>query len=87
MPAERAENSSARQDLSILQREDRANGIIVSSDGVTGTLVDQWGNPFRIVADGDGDNHLANPDTSSETKILRQTIIVYSAGPDGNFAT
>ncbi len=32
---------------------DRTNGIIVSSDGVTGMLVDQWGNPFRIAADGD----------------------------------
>ncbi|MCB1100711.1 MAG: hypothetical protein KDN22_34435 [Verrucomicrobiae bacterium] len=65
----------------------RTNGLVYAENSDSGILVDQWGNPFRIVMDVDHDYRLANPDATAEVRILRQTILVYSAGPDGDFDT
>ncbi|MEZ5325726.1 MAG: hypothetical protein R3F19_11770 [Verrucomicrobiales bacterium] len=61
------------------------NGIIYRSDGEIGGLVDLWGHPFQIHLDGDGDGCLADP--RNPKNRIRRISLVYSAGPDGDFAT
>ncbi|MGK0188633.1 MAG: prepilin-type N-terminal cleavage/methylation domain-containing protein [Verrucomicrobiales bacterium] len=61
----------------------KTNGIIYSGGGDSGELVDSWGGRFFIAVDGNNDNKLDNPDKeNSTTKTLRQTILVWSGGPD-----
>jgi hypothetical protein len=36
----------------------RTNGLVYAENSDSGILVDQWGNPFRIVMDVDHDNQL-----------------------------
>ena len=50
-----------------------------------GMLVDSWGNPFRVVVDGNGDGSVADP--SVPESVVAEEFIVYSAGPDGDFST
>ena len=52
-----------------------------------GSLVDLWENPYRIVMDANNDNRIKNPNPGSNTPQLQQTIIIYSAGPDGDYST
>jgi prepilin-type N-terminal cleavage/methylation domain-containing protein len=66
----------------------QTNGLVYSGGGESGELVDSWGGRFFIAVDGDNDNKVDNPDKeNSTTKTLRQTILVWSAGPDGDPAT
>ena len=61
----------------------KANGIIYTGAGDSGELVDSWGGRYMIAVDGDNDNKLDNPDKeNSTTKTLRQTILIWSGGPD-----
>ncbi|MCB1096797.1 MAG: hypothetical protein KDN22_14570 [Verrucomicrobiae bacterium] len=63
----------------------QTNGIIYSNSGTVGPLVDSWGMPFHIQMDGDGNGQVVDP--SDPQRQLEKSIIVYSAGPDRNFAT
>ncbi|MGY8643441.1 MAG: hypothetical protein ACKVJU_20390 [Verrucomicrobiales bacterium] len=53
----------------------------------TNTLWDPWGNFYRVRMDNNWDNRVDDPDPKSESKELPGTIIVWSAGPDGDFDT
>lgn len=48
-----------------------------------GGLVDRWGNPIRVKFDADFDNYM----TISGVGTLNIPVAVWSAGPDGNYAT
>ncbi|MGK0188422.1 MAG: type II secretory pathway pseudopilin PulG [Verrucomicrobiales bacterium] len=52
-----------------------------------GSLVDSWGSPYRIVFDTTEDQKITNPNPDAAVKILGLSILVYSAGPDGDFKT
>ncbi len=68
--------------------------------GLSGTegsysLVDEWGNPYVVIMDTDGNNRLENPDTGNQdSKVssgasarLPASVIVYSFGTDGEEQT
>lgn len=57
-----------------------------------GTFPDPWGNDYYVLLDGDGDGKLdpTNPDdepTGLDGKPWRKSILIWSAGPDGDPAT
>ncbi len=49
------------------------------------TLWDPWGNLYRVQFETDGIEGIEDP--SSPGHIVPETILVWSAGPDGDFAT
>lgn len=51
----------------------------------SGELWDTWGKHYRIRFDTDGDNRIENPEAPGT--LLPESIIVWSAGRDGNFDT
>lgn len=60
----------------------------VTLDGYgAGELWDPWGNHYRILLDSDLDNGVDNPDYSAGLTRLPESILVWSAGPDGDFDT
>ena len=61
----------------------RLSGIVRSSD--SSAVVDPWGSPYLIRLDGDGDGFVANP--SQTDARLKEIVIVWSAGKDGDPAT
>ena len=64
------------------------NGIVGNTQSAKfGSLVDLWGNPFRIVVDSDESHEIANPEPDASKATLRQTVLVYSAGPDGDYGS
>ena len=54
------------------------------ADG-TGQLWDPWGNLYRYRFDNDGDGRVENP--AQPDQRLPDTILVWSAGPDGDYET
>ena len=51
-----------------------------------GSYFGPWGNPYRILIDGDYNNSLTNPytaDTGAGPGTLSQGVIAWSFGPDG----
>ena len=62
------------------------SGILMSDDG-GGELFDPYGNPFRVVMDTDYDNRILSPAFDPGAKYINQSVIVWSAGPDGDDAT
>ncbi len=54
-------------------------------------LVDEWGNPFFVIMDSNGDGKIRNPDTSNDEPTissgastdLPNGVAIYSSGPDG----
>ena len=69
------------------------NRQVVFLDGKDeGTFPDPWGNDYYVLLDGDGDGKLdpTNPDdepTGLDGKPWRKSILIWSAGPDGDPAT
>lgn len=62
-------------------------GITLDSDG-GGELWDPWGNHYRIQMDADHNNKVDNPETPEmDNPGLPESILVWSAGPDGDFNT
>lgn len=59
-------------------------GLTLDSDG-GGELWDPWGNYFRVRYDSNFDNQIENPE--SPGSILPESIVVWSAGKDGDFET
>ena len=56
-----------------------------------GTFPDPWGNDYYVLLDGDGDGKLDPPTADEPTgldgKPWRKSILIWSAGPDGDPAT
>lgn len=53
-------------------------------------LRDPWGHLYRIHLDKDGDGEIPNPAAGSvnvEAKMTQGPVLIYSAGPDGDFAS
>jgi len=61
-----------------------SSGLSTDSNGDR-KLWDPWGNLFRVIVDANGDKQTENPSASSG--ILPESILVWSAGPDGDFDT
>jgi type II secretory pathway pseudopilin PulG len=61
-------------------------GLTLSPDG-TGELWDPWGNHYRVRFDSNGDNRVGNPDPAAAATLLPESILIWSAGPDGDFDT
>ena len=59
-------------------------GVVLDSDG-GGTLWDPWGNFYRVRVDASFDNRVDNPESPGSP--LPESIIVWSAGKDGDFNT
>jgi len=63
----------------------------LTEEGSSMELVDNWGNPYRILMDTNFDNKIANPDASNDDKSisqdappnLRTRVAVFSVGKDG----
>jgi hypothetical protein len=66
-------------------------GGLIDNGGSQLSLVDQWGNPYYVIMDGNYDNKVANPDLQSDDQTvsqgappqLRTRVAVYCYGPDG----
>lgn len=52
-------------------------------------LTDQFGRPFQVLFDLDGDGKIPNPDPSApaDKKLLPGSLLIYSLGADGNAKT
>jgi type II secretory pathway pseudopilin PulG len=59
------------------------NGLLVKGDDET--LVDIWGQTYRILMDVDGNGSIASPEP--QQKPLTESVLVWSAGEDGDFDT
>ena len=53
----------------------------------SGTYVDPFGGAYHLLVDADEDGQVPNPDPTSKRKTVWQSVIVYSAGPDGDLET
>ena len=60
------------------------SGISKTPDGRS-ELWDPWGNHYRVRLDTNHDNQVADP-TGGDAPVL-ESVLIWSAGPDGNFAT
>ncbi len=63
-------------------------GVVLGSDG-GGELWDPWGNYYRVLLDTNYDSRVKKPlwDQLTEAEELPRSILVWSAGPDGDFET
>ena len=56
-----------------------------------GVFTDPWGNDYYVLLDGDGDGKLNPTDDDKPTGLdgtsWRKSILIWSAGPDGDPAT
>jgi prepilin-type N-terminal cleavage/methylation domain-containing protein len=70
-------------------------GGLVDNGGSSLSLIDNWGQPYYVIMDGNYDNKVANPDVQSQDQTvsqgappqLRTRVAVYSLGPDGQEGT
>lgn len=63
-------------------------GIELSLDGKSAKYWDHWGNLFRVRLDTDGNRRVANPgDPDIDSSVIPESILVWSAGKDGDFST
>ncbi len=70
-------------------------GGLVDNGGQSMSLIDNWGNPYMVMMDGNFDNRLPNPDIrNQDTTVsqgappeLRTRVAVMSLGPDGQEGT
>lgn len=53
--------------------EDKHGGI---------AFLDRWGNPFRVIMDTNGDGVISDP--SAPDRKVKEKVIVWSGGPDGD---
>lgn len=66
----------------------RVDGLV--RNGETIELLDPWGSVFKVTLDLDADGIIQNPNQDEQnegTKELHKSVIVYSAGRDGDFST
>jgi hypothetical protein len=68
-----------------------SNGLIIDDKGINWySIVDSWGNIFRVRLDADGDGFVENPDLNGVAEGLtkvKQRVIVWSPGEDGKEET
>ena len=66
-------------------------GGLIDNGGASLSLVDNWGQPYTVILDGDNDNKITpNPDAQNQDPTvsqgappnLRTRVAVYSNGPD-----
>ena len=62
-------------------------GLTYDPASGAGELWDPWGNRYRVHFDTDHDNRVENPEVPAASAFLPETILVWSAGPDGDFDT
>ncbi|MAS95307.1 MAG: hypothetical protein CMO55_19075 [Verrucomicrobiales bacterium] len=63
------------------------HGLKVKGNGGS-ELRDPWGSFYRVQIDADGDGEVDNPRTPDiDDPGLQESILVWSAGPDGDFDT
>jgi len=62
---------------------------VVLNEGGGGELWDPWGNYYQVLLDTDFNNKVKKPvgDSTSASAELPESILVWSAGPDGDFDT
>lgn len=63
-------------------------GLYTDSKGQV-RLTDQYGRPFQVLFDLDGDGQIPNPDPAApaDKKFLPASLLIYSLGADGNATT
>ena len=67
--------------------EPSGGSLAPAGDPNVGAFVDPWGTPFEYQVDLDGDGQCAHPYEESETALIPGRVIVWSAGPDKEYAT
>lgn len=65
--------------------EGRFRKGVTLDDTTAGELWDPWGNHYRVRLDTNGDGKIENP--AAPGTQLPESIVVWSAGPDGDFET
>lgn len=50
-------------------------------------IVDAWGTPYFLLWDANGDGLIAHPNPQATPRELRETVLVFSAGPDRDDTT
>ncbi len=71
----------------IMLFEPSGGALAPVGDPNVGAFVDPWGMPFEYQVDLDGDGQCAHPNEESETALIPGRVIVWSAGPDKDYAT
>lgn len=79
--------------LNVNMAKNNRGGLV--DNGGQLSLIDNWGNPYYVLMDGNYDNKVANPDVQNDDQNvsrdappqLRTRVGVYSVGPDGKQAT
>jgi prepilin-type N-terminal cleavage/methylation domain-containing protein len=77
-------------DLKDAKRTDKGPRDGLVRDGETLALVDQWGQPYKVLLDLDHDGILLNPNQEEADKGLKELhkrVLVYSAGKDKDYST
>lgn len=81
-----AQNPRSIRFFSGMQAKPGTNGGFRKGyDSGTQTLYDPWGNPYRVIFDNNMDNRIDSPATPGSS--ISATILIWSAGPDGDFKT
>jgi len=76
---------NTRQIVFISPAEDTSQTNPKGKIGSTGQFCDPWGQPYKIVIDGNYDNQITNPytaDTGAGPGTLRQGVLAWSYGKD-----
>ncbi|MBP7949153.1 MAG: type II secretion system protein [Verrucomicrobiales bacterium] len=64
------------------------DGLDFESDPTKPTLLDPWGQAYKIKMDSDLNNEIENPEKDATPKIIRgKRCIVWAPGPDKNYDT
>jgi len=67
--------------------EPSGGSLAPAGDPNVGAFVDPWGKPYEYQVDLDGDGQCAHPNQDSDTAFIQGRVIVWSAGPDKDYAT
>ncbi len=82
-------NPRGIQFLNVNMAKNKRGGLV--DNGGQLSLLDNWGNPYYVIMDGNYDNKVANPDVQNDDQNvsrdaapqLRTRAAVFSMGPDG----
>ena len=81
-------NTDGSTYLSLPSAPSRRGGVYKDARGAQ-HLTDQFGRPFQVLFDLDGDGWIANPDpgAAEEKKSIPGSVLIYSLGADGKKET
>ncbi len=68
----------------VKSKDGKTGGAVTDASGGT-EVRDPWGRPYRLHLDWDGDGAVPDPERPSAT--VPEVVMVYSAGPDGDYST